>query len=157
MVFQPHRYSRTKALNKDLAESFSEVDSLYLLPVYSAFEAECEGGMKVDFITDCKCAKTTMLSFDQDGLGELFSNFSDQLKNKERVFLFIGAGSINEFAHAFCALYENPDRQSAKLSTQKRKVQDCVLKLSKIWCKNDFKIGGDLKTAQSLQVFQMSH
>ena len=42
VVFQPHRYSRTKALNKDFTESFSEVDSLYLLPVYSAFEAECE-------------------------------------------------------------------------------------------------------------------
>ena len=51
VVFQPHRYSRTKALNKDFAESFSGADSLYLLPVYSAFEPECEGGMTDDLIS----------------------------------------------------------------------------------------------------------
>ncbi|WP_258872772.1 UDP-N-acetylmuramate--L-alanine ligase [Thalassotalea euphylliae] len=38
MVFQPHRYSRTRDLFEDFVEVLSEVDSLFLLDVYSAGE-----------------------------------------------------------------------------------------------------------------------
>jgi len=39
MVFQPHRYSRTRDLYEDFVEVLSEVDCLLLLDVYSAGEA----------------------------------------------------------------------------------------------------------------------
>jgi len=39
MVFQPHRYSRTKDLYEDFVEVLSEVDCLFLLDVYGAGEA----------------------------------------------------------------------------------------------------------------------
>ena len=39
MVFQPHRYSRTRDLFEDFVEVLSEVDSLFLLDVYAAGEA----------------------------------------------------------------------------------------------------------------------
>jgi len=39
MVFQPHRYSRTRDLYEDFVEVLSEVDSLFLLDVYAAGEA----------------------------------------------------------------------------------------------------------------------
>ena len=142
-VFQPHSYSRTKALNKDFAESFLEL-IVYLLPVYSAFEPVCEGGMTGDLISASQVTNT-MLSFDQDGLVN-FINFSSNLAIK-RGLLFIGAGSINEFAHAFCALYENPDRQSAWIEYTEKKVStDSVLKLSEnLAAKTTFKIGGGSK------------
>ena len=38
VIFQPHRFSRTKSLAKDFAEELSLADDLYLLPTYSAFE-----------------------------------------------------------------------------------------------------------------------
>ena len=38
MVFQPHRYSRTRDLFEDFVEVLSEVDCLFLLDVYSAGE-----------------------------------------------------------------------------------------------------------------------
>jgi len=38
MVFQPHRYSRTRDLYEDFVEVLSEVDSLFLLDVYAAGE-----------------------------------------------------------------------------------------------------------------------
>ena len=38
MVFQPHRYSRTRDLYEDFVEVLSEVDCLYLLDVYAAGE-----------------------------------------------------------------------------------------------------------------------
>jgi len=39
MVFQPHRYSRTRDLYEDFVEVLSDVDSLFLLDVYAAGEA----------------------------------------------------------------------------------------------------------------------
>lgn len=43
MVFQPHRYSRTRDLYEDFVEVLSEVDSLFLLDVYAAGETTITG------------------------------------------------------------------------------------------------------------------
>ncbi|EAT10946.1 UDP-N-acetylmuramate--L-alanine ligase [Bermanella marisrubri] len=43
MVFQPHRYTRTRDLYDDFVQILSEVDSLVLLDVYSAGEDEIPG------------------------------------------------------------------------------------------------------------------
>ncbi len=42
VVFQPHRYSRTKALFDDFARSFYESDVLVVLPIYGAGEQRIE-------------------------------------------------------------------------------------------------------------------
>ena len=38
VVFQPHRYSRTKVFADQFAEELSLADELHLLPTYGAFE-----------------------------------------------------------------------------------------------------------------------
>ncbi|MCK5880763.1 MAG: UDP-N-acetylmuramate--L-alanine ligase, partial [Sinobacterium sp.] len=43
MIFQPHRYSRTKDLYTDFVEVLAEVDCLILLDVYSAGEKAIVG------------------------------------------------------------------------------------------------------------------
>ena len=43
MIFQPHRYSRTRDLYEDFVEVLSEVDCLYLLDVYAAGETPIMG------------------------------------------------------------------------------------------------------------------
>ncbi|WP_286235941.1 UDP-N-acetylmuramate--L-alanine ligase [Thalassotalea sediminis] len=43
MIFQPHRYSRTRDLYEDFTEVLSEVDSLFLLDVYAAGETPIAG------------------------------------------------------------------------------------------------------------------
>lgn len=43
VVFQPHRYSRTKALFDDFARAFYQSDHLVILPIYPAGEKEIEG------------------------------------------------------------------------------------------------------------------
>jgi UDP-N-acetylmuramate--alanine ligase len=43
VVFQPHRYSRTKALFDDFARSFYLADVLLVLPIYAASEQPIEG------------------------------------------------------------------------------------------------------------------
>ncbi|MDI3269640.1 MAG: UDP-N-acetylmuramate--L-alanine ligase [Bacillota bacterium] len=40
VVFQPHRFSRTRRLAASFGEAFADADRLYLLPIYSAGEAE---------------------------------------------------------------------------------------------------------------------
>ncbi len=43
VVFQPHRYSRTKALFDEFTTSFYQADCLFLLPIYPAGEDPIEG------------------------------------------------------------------------------------------------------------------
>ncbi len=44
VVFQPHRYTRTRALGPEFPPAFAEADEVILLPVYAASEAPYEGG-----------------------------------------------------------------------------------------------------------------
>ena len=44
VLFQPHRYSRTKALRDEFPPAFAEADEVVLAPVYPAFEAPIPGG-----------------------------------------------------------------------------------------------------------------
>lgn len=43
VVFQPHRYTRTRALFDDFTRAFDQTDILMVLPIYSAGEKEIEG------------------------------------------------------------------------------------------------------------------
>jgi len=43
VVFQPHRYSRTKELMEEFVVAFNNADVLYLLDIYAASEAPIEG------------------------------------------------------------------------------------------------------------------
>ncbi len=43
VIFQPHRYTRTKALFDDFTRSFYQCDDLLVLPVYAAGEQKIEG------------------------------------------------------------------------------------------------------------------
>ena len=43
VIFQPHRYTRTRDLMEDFARSFDDADSLYLLDIYAASEQPIEG------------------------------------------------------------------------------------------------------------------
>ncbi len=44
VLFQPHRYSRTKALKKEFPDAFASADEIVLIPVYPAFEKPILGG-----------------------------------------------------------------------------------------------------------------
>ncbi|PID40128.1 MAG: UDP-N-acetylmuramate--L-alanine ligase [Proteobacteria bacterium] len=43
VAFQPHRYSRTRALLKDFTRAFNNSDELVILPIYAASESPIEG------------------------------------------------------------------------------------------------------------------
>ena len=54
VLFQPHRYSRTKALLKDFSAAFRGADEVLLCPTYSAFEKPLEGGDVADLYRACR-------------------------------------------------------------------------------------------------------
>ena len=43
MLFQPHRYTRTRALLDDFARAFHQADSVHVLDIYAASEPPIEG------------------------------------------------------------------------------------------------------------------
>lgn len=57
VLFQPHRYSRTKALLNDFPAAFAGADEVLLCPTYAAFETPVEGGDIADLYKACREAK----------------------------------------------------------------------------------------------------
>jgi UDP-N-acetylmuramate--alanine ligase len=54
VLFQPHRYSRTKALLNDFPKAFAGADEVVLCPTYAAFEEPVEGGDVADLYAACR-------------------------------------------------------------------------------------------------------
>jgi UDP-N-acetylmuramate--alanine ligase len=96
VVFQPHRYSRTRDLLDDFAAVLSEPDRLILTPVYPAGEAPLAGA-------DSRAIARAIRSRGQvepivlDGLDELANVLADVIEAHD-VVLTLGAGSIGSVA-----------------------------------------------------------
>ena len=54
VLFQPHRYSRTKALLASFPAAFAGADEVVLCPTYAAFENPIEGGDIADLYRVCR-------------------------------------------------------------------------------------------------------
>lgn len=54
VLFQPHRYSRTRALLADFAPALAAADEIVLCPTYAAFEEPVEGGDIADLYASCR-------------------------------------------------------------------------------------------------------
>jgi UDP-N-acetylmuramate--alanine ligase len=95
-VFQPHRYTRTRALGAEFPKGFEGVDKLWLVPVYAASEPPAAGGTTRDLIKH----------FPDSWQGRLrCCPSSETAWNKIRrelqagdLLLIIGAGDIEEMA-----------------------------------------------------------
>ncbi len=96
MIFQPHRYTRTRDLYDDFAHVLSQVDVLLMLDVYSAGESPIPGA---DSRSLCRTIRgrgkiDPILVTDVDTLPELLS----QSLRGEDLILVQGAGNIGKLA-----------------------------------------------------------
>jgi len=93
IIFQPHRYSRTKESFIDFMDSFSNSDNLYISKIYSAGEKEIEG------ITGKKLFSAIDHS-KKEYVDDIFSDsFLNVLKSKVKpgdLIVCMGAGSIGK-------------------------------------------------------------
>lgn len=94
VIFQPHRYSRTKFFFDDFIKALSLADNVYILPIYAASEENIYNihseDISIKIGPKAKC-------FTKEDLFDYL--YSEDKNNK--VYIFMGAGSVSKFAHDF--------------------------------------------------------
>jgi len=105
LVFQPHRYTRTRDLMDDFAQVLSEVDVLVLLDVYAAGEAPIAGadGRAIARAVRSRGAVEPVFV---ESLDELPTVLKDVLEDGD-LLLTMGAGDIGTFAAGLPDLLRN--------------------------------------------------
>ena len=95
VLFQPHRYSRTKALLHDFPAAFAGADEVVLCPVYAAFEPPVEGGDIADLYKEMretgKCGAARVLL--ARSCDEAWEHARNSMADGD-VTLLLGAGDI---------------------------------------------------------------
>ncbi|MBU4259459.1 MAG: UDP-N-acetylmuramate--L-alanine ligase [Proteobacteria bacterium] len=92
VVFQPHRYTRTKALFNEFTRSFYQSDLLVVLPIYPAGEEKIEG---IDSYSLCEGIRThghKEAAFKED-FKEAVSHLKEILEQGD-ILLTLGAGNV---------------------------------------------------------------
>lgn len=97
VMFQPHRYSRTKALLKDFAKAFPLADEVILCPTYAAFEKPVEGGDIADLYKALREAPHEYRLYLARSLEEAWTH--TRINDREGdLTLLLGAGDIIKVA-----------------------------------------------------------
>ncbi len=119
VVFQPHRYSRTKQFRAGFAAALSTADALYLLDVYGAGEALIPGGATSDLAETIRAAAPGFpLVHLAGGHAPVYARVAADLRPGDLVAI-IGAGDLDVSARAWLAGFVWPawwDRVAAILS-----------------------------------------
>jgi len=96
IVFQPHLYSRTKALFNDFAKAFKGADNIFLLPIFFAREEKDES------ISSDKLASAICLAGDKAKAFPDFESAENFVRGlnlgKNDVFITMGAGEAYKVA-----------------------------------------------------------
>ena len=96
VVFQPHRYSRTKILQNEFLKILTKIDVLYILDIYSAGEKSISNINSKNLVKKIKIKnKNTFYIKNPKNLKLLLKDYF----NDENIIVFMGAGSITNFAH----------------------------------------------------------
>jgi UDP-N-acetylmuramate--alanine ligase len=96
MLYQPHRYTRTKDLYEDFVQALSEVDVLLLMEVYSAGEAPIAGADGRSLCGSIRARGHIEPVFVENG-GRVNAVLRDVLRDGD-VLLTQGAGDIGAIA-----------------------------------------------------------
>ena len=106
MVFQPHRYTRTRDLYDDFANVLSQVDVLLMLDVYAAGEPPIPGA---DSRSLCRTIRNRgkldpILVSDSETVPEVLA----QVLNGDDLILVQGAGNIGKIARKLADIKLQP-------------------------------------------------
>ncbi|XBC39920.1 MAG: UDP-N-acetylmuramate--L-alanine ligase [Buchnera aphidicola (Chaetogeoica yunlongensis)] len=99
MIFQPHRYTRTKTFKKEFSHVLSNVDELFLLQVYPANELESYGSNSFSLYKEIKKNKNISATLIID-LNTLFKKVTSKLSGNDLI-LAQGAGNIDDIIEKF--------------------------------------------------------
>ena len=104
MVFQPHRYSRTKDLFEEFVEVLQLVDQLILLDVYPAGEDLIKNYESKDLL---ERLKGTTLNVCLSEESKVNISIEESLEKGEGIILMQGAGSISKISESLMKAYGN--------------------------------------------------
>jgi UDP-N-acetylmuramate--alanine ligase len=99
VLFQPHRFTRTRALFGDFCRVFSDVDLLLLTEIYPASEDPIPGVNGLSLAQGIKQVSKTPVLFFED-LDAVSSALPEILKPDD-LFLTLGAGSVWKVGEEF--------------------------------------------------------
>ena len=97
VIFQPHRYSRTKNLYIDFINVLMKADYLFISDIYSAGEKPLKGINTSNLVRDIskRGLKNVYYLNNSNSLNSTLSAFYE----KENLIIFMGAGSISQWAN----------------------------------------------------------
>ncbi len=87
-IFQPHLFSRTRDFMKEFASSLSNLDELFLLPIYPAREQPIEGISSGNLLKQVNLKNKFLVKKHEDFYSKLLSK-------KSTVIVTIGAGDVD--------------------------------------------------------------
>ena len=92
VLFQPHRYTRTRDLIEEFSTSFGDVDGLFLLDIYAASEKPIEGINSKSLLKRIEKAGLANISYVPDK-AEMVKKIVSELKTGD-VLISLGAGDV---------------------------------------------------------------
>jgi UDP-N-acetylmuramate--L-alanine ligase/UDP-N-acetylenolpyruvoylglucosamine reductase len=112
-VFQPHRYTRTKALGAQFPQAFAGVDALALAPVYAASEDPLAGGTSADLYAHFRASAYADPTIPVPALAPTLDAAWQWLRATVKpgdLILIIGAGDVVTLARraADCTALQQP-------------------------------------------------
>jgi len=97
VVFQPHRYSRTKILFNEFISVLSRIKNLYILDTYAAGEKKIKGFESKDLYLRLKKLNNNSVYIGKQNLNKIIYRQT----NQNNIIIFMGAGSISKLANNF--------------------------------------------------------
>ena len=92
VIFQPHRYTRTKFFLDGFVEALKKADDLMLLPIYAASEDNIYRISSEDLAA--KIGNHVKVTTEEE-----IEKIVEESKNSGNTFVFMGAGSVSKVAH----------------------------------------------------------
>ena len=106
MIYQPHRYTRTRDLYEDFVEVLSQVDCLLLLDVYAASEQPIDGADSRSLARSIR-ARGQLEPVYVSEHSELPAILANQLLDGD-IVMTQGAGNVGQLARKLAAMQLNP-------------------------------------------------
>ena len=95
-VFQPHRFSRTKALYKDFIKVLKIIDVLFICDIYPAGEKPIKNINSIKLVKDLRSKKSNIFYLNKGvNIYKTLASYYDE----KNIIIFMGAGSITNEAH----------------------------------------------------------
>ncbi|MCX8084512.1 MAG: UDP-N-acetylmuramate--L-alanine ligase [Calditerrivibrio sp.] len=109
VIFQPHRYTRTKFLMNEFSKAFFDADELFVTDIYAASEKPIEGVTSENLVMEIR--KRGFKQVHHIKAPSDFFNFIDERIMDKTIFLTLGAGNITNLSKEITTYLENKDVQ----------------------------------------------